>query len=381
MTLNLQNRTVMKRKMLLAWILLSSCHLFAQVNVRMKVRITDTLVIDKFEPRTDFFAYQFLEMNPGGFRITNEKMAERLKSETIVGVDLVYSDYPEGEDFTALNERRLIELFGALPQAFNRPVVSWRVVKQTGVKKTGNIHNYFHGFAIYYREMPSFYAENKLIEQIVNGEVAPGDSNILKIFERNGKWKDMLVVCDVTGSMSPYTAQILLWIKANQKLRNMKDIVFFNDDEEKSTNQVQTEDQTGLWSVSSGDYKKVMNVAVEAMQKGNHIENNLEAVCSAIKKFPDGQGKVIMIADNWEEPCDQELVNYLIAQKIPLRIILCGVNASINTYYFDLARATGGSLHTIESDFENLASLKPGTKLKIGDLEVILTPTGFIQKH
>ncbi|MDP4797314.1 MAG: hypothetical protein NWR50_00490 [Crocinitomicaceae bacterium] len=352
----------------------------SQVHMKMNIGISDTVLIDKYEPLENEFKVQYLKMAPGSHHFGNERAAELLRKETIVAVDLVYSDYPEGEDFTELNIRRLIELYSALPDAFNRSIVSWRIVKQTGVAKTGGIQNYFHGFVVYYREMPTNYAENKLIQDIINGKTKPEDSTLLKIFERNkAEWKDMLVVCDVTGSMSPYTAQLLLWIKANQKLRNMKDIVFFNDDDEKSTNETVREDKTGMWSASSGDFKKVMEVAATAMKDGQHIENNLEAVCRAIKEFPDGKGKVIMIADNWEDPCDMQLLSYLKAQKIPLRIIICGVNASINTIYLDLARATGGSVHTMEGDLTDLATMGEGKKLKIGNAEVVLYNGKFYQ--
>ena len=369
----------MKNLILLLAVLLFSSFSQSQVNLNLRVRIKDTLEIDKYKSQDNGFKVQLLKMAPGSWRIKNEAAAELLKSETIVAVDLVYSDYPEGEDFTELNKRRLIELYGALPDAFNRQVVTWRVVKQTGVKKTGGINNYFHGFAVYFRPIPSNTAENKLIEDIVAGKVKPEDSTLLKVFERHNEWKDMLVVCDVTGSMSPYTAQLLLWIKANQKLRSMKNIVFFNDDDEKSTAQTSVKDPSGMWPVSSGNYKKVMEVALEAMQKGQHIENNLEAVCRAIVEFPEDKGKVLMIADNWEDPCDMHLVKYLQAQKIPIRIIVCGVNSSFNIKYLEIAKATGGTVHTMEQDLTNLASMKDGTKFKIGGVKILLSKGKFYQ--
>ena len=369
----------MKSIILLLSFLFINSTLQAQVKMLMRIKIKDTVVIDKFEQNDNGFKIQKLYMDPGSHRINNERAVELLHSETIVAVDLVYSDYPEGEDFSELNRRRIIELYSTLPEAFNRQVVTWRIIKQTGVKKTGGIQNYFHGFAIYYRPMPTNYAENKLIEDIVEGRVKPEDSTLLKVFERNKKWKDMLVVCDVTGSMSPYTAQLLLWIKANQKLRNMKDILFFNDDDEKSTSQTIKDDTTGMWTVSSGNYKKVLEVALTAMKEGRHSENNLEAVCAAVKKYPKGKQKILMIADNWEDPCDMQLLSYLKKNKIPVRIILCGVNGSINTNYLDIARATGGTLHTMEDDLVNLSSIKEGTKFKIGNMLIMLYNGKFYQ--
>ena len=371
----------MKNTLLLIAILSIQATSFSQVTMNLRVRIKDTLEVDKYVPRDNGFKMQQLYMSPGSWRVKNEKAGQLLKSETIVAVDLVYSDFPEGDDFTELNKRRIIELYGMLPNLFNRQLIKWRIVKQTGVKRTGGINNYFHGFAIYYRPMPTNYAEKKLIEDIVEGETKPEDSTLLRVFERNEKWKDMLVVCDVTGSMSPYTAQLLLWIKSNQKLRSMKNIVFFNDDDEKSTNQVAQQDKTGMWSVSSGNYKKVMNVALEAMKKGEHFENNLEAVCKAIQEFPNDKNKVVMIADNWEDPCDMYLVNYLQSKKIPIRIIICGVNGSINTKYLDIARATGGTVHTMEQDLTNLASMKDVTKFRIDGVKIVLYKGKFYQRE
>lgn len=370
----------MKRLLLIFLItILSSPVLFSQVKMNMRVRIKDTLVVDKYTQMDNGFKCQMLKMAPGSWHVENEKAVELLQHETIIAVDLIYSDYPEGEDFTELNRRRLVELFGYLPDAFNRPVVDWRVVKQTGVAKTGGLQNYFHGFAVYYRPMPTNFAENELIKDIVEGRRPPSDSTILKVFGRNPDWQDMLVVCDVTGSMSPYTAQLLLWLKANQELRGMKNLLFFNDDDENSHNQATKDDPTGMWTVSSTNYKEVMAVALKAMEGGQHFENNLEAICAAVKKFPEGKQKVVMIADNWEDPCDMQLLSYLKSNNIPVRVVLCGVNARINTNYLDIVRATGGTFHTIEQDLTDLAKLKEGAIFNIGDVRIMLLNGKFVQ--
>jgi hypothetical protein len=178
--------------------------------------------------------------------------------------------------------------------------------------------------------MPTYQDENKLITDIIDGKVAPTDSTLLNVFSRNKTWKDMLVVCDVTGSMSPYTAQLLFWIKSNQKLNTFKQIVFFNDDYDLSTNQTSKFDETGIWSIESGNTTKVIETAFEAMRKGEHSENDLEAICYAIKKFPENKGNVVLIADNWENPCDMHLLEFLKNQKIPVHIIICATGRSIN---------------------------------------------------
>ena len=364
---------------ILVIILLVKGYAAAQVSIREVIRFKDTVEVDKYTPEKSTFTYLKLKMAPGDYSISTLSEVKKLAGQTIVGIDLVYSDYPVGENFTELNRKRILELYMHLPSAFNNPMVQWQIVKQTGVERTGNIQNYFHGFVIYYRPMPTYQDENKLITDIIDGKAAPTDSTLLKVFDRQKEWKDMLVVCDVTGSMSPYTAQLLFWIKSNQKLNTFKQIVFFNDDDSQSTNQTANLDETGIWSIESSNSKKVIETAFEAMQKGSHTENDLEAICYAIKQFPENKGNVVLIADNWENPCDMQLLEYLKNQKIPIHIIVCGVTDRMNTLYLDIAYATKGSVHTMEEDLTNIATMGEGKVINFGKLRFRMTNGKFVQ--
>jgi hypothetical protein len=358
----------MKTLSLLVVILLIKGFAAAQGNivVRERFKFKDTVEIDKYSPLNNGFSAIKLKMNPGDYQIQNLNDFRLLKGVAITGVDLVYSDYPVGTDFSELNRKRMLELYMHLPEAFNSDVVLWRIVKQTGVAQTGGIQNYFHGIVVYYRPMPTFEEEHKEILSVIEGNAPLQDSSIIKIMQRNPNWKDMLVVCDVTGSMAPYTTQILFWINSNQAIKSFKQIVFFNDDEEKSNNQLNGLDTAGIWDIESSNTKKVIKTAFTAMQKGSHIENNLEAVCYAVKKYPANKMNVIMIADNWENPCDMALLDYLKKEKIPLRIIVCGVVDVMNPVYLNMAYATGGSVHTMEGDLTEVAKIGEGKIIKFG---------------
>ncbi|MFN5911287.1 MAG: vWA domain-containing protein [Bacteroidota bacterium] len=364
---------------IMAIILLVRGYAAAQVSVRETIRFKDTVEVPKYLPEDRGFSTLKLKMQPGEHHIQNAKDLSVLSGQTITGVDLVYSDYPEGEDFTELNRLRILELYMLLPQAFNSPIIEWRIVKQTGVTQTGGIQNYFHGFTVYYRPMPSFADEQITITNVIEGKSAPSDSTLLKVFNRNANWKDMLVVCDVTGSMSPYTAQLLFWIKSNQRLNTFKQIVFFNDDDDKSTDQTGREDLMGIWTIETGSSEKVIKTAFEAMQKGGHFENDLEAICYAIKKYPENKKNVVLIADNWETPCDMRLVEFLKQQKIPVRIVICGVTDRLNTAYLDLAYATGGSIHTMEDDLTEIAKIGEGKTFKLSGLRFKMSGGRFVQ--
>ncbi|MEY4602859.1 MAG: hypothetical protein RIT43_151 [Bacteroidota bacterium] len=352
---------------------------FSQMNIREFIYFKDTVEVDKYKADPKGFSFLKLKMNPGDHSIQNLEELKKLTQQTVVGVDLVYSDYPEGADFHELNRLRILELLKYLPSAFNSQVVKWQLHKQIGVKSASSMSNYFHGFVIYYRPMPTFAEENAQIVDVIEGRSKPEDSTLLKIFSRNKSWKDMLVVCDVTGSMSPYTSQLLLWIKANQKLNTFKQIVFFNDNDRKSTDQLKKEDDYGMWTVETGNSDKVVKLAFEAMAKGEHEENDLEAICYAIKKYPENKGNVVLIADNWEDPCDMQLVEFLKKEKVPVRVIVCGVTDRMNVLYLDLARATGGSIHTMEEDLMDIAKIGEGKTFKIGKMKFMLSGGKFVQ--
>ena len=60
--------------------------------------------------------------------------------------------------------------------------------------------------------------------------------------------------------------------------------------------------------------------------------------------------------------------DYRIIEKlnIPIKVILCGTQFGINTQYLELARKTGGSIHTIEEDITHLMDIKEGETITIG---------------
>jgi hypothetical protein len=365
------------------FIVLISCFsyqfIFAQASASFNVRVRDSLKVDKYEMQDNGFKAYPLAIDPGDYRLKNTAAARLLNFETITAVDLVYTDYPEGEDFAELNRKRMIELFMHVPKAFNKNFINWRIVKQVGVKRPGELSKFFHGFVVYFRPMPKCSEEQDNIHEILSGKKKLEDSVIFKTFKRNESWKDMMAIMDVTGSMAPYTAQILLWLKLNSALKTTKQIVFFNDDEENSNDQTVKLDTSGIWSVESFKFDKVLKTCYKAMEKGNHMENNLEAIFYAVKKFPGEKKNIIMIADNWEDPCDMKLLPKLKELKIPIRIIVCGVNNALNTNYLDIAYATGGSVHTMEQDLTELAKIGEGKTLSLQGMKFKLQGGKFQQ--
>lgn len=335
----------------------------SQVIMREVIRLRDTLRVEKHQPTSTFFSIEKLSMAAGDHRFKEPEKAEKLRTQGIVEVELVYSDYPVGDDFTELNRKRVLELYKFAPNAFNDKNIQWRVVVQTGVEKTGNIHSYFHGFIVYYRPY-DLDAELTSINGVLEGKTTISDSTILKTFARNKEWKDMLVITDVTGSMTPYTAQLILWLKLNTKDERTKHFTFFNDGDRKPDGRKDVGKTGGIYSIASNEYQKVAEKAIEAMKNGSGgdmQENDIEAVLKGVKDCPECKN-IVLIADNFAPVRDVELLKQV---KKPIKIILCGTSMGINTQYLDIARATGGSVHTMESDLDNLLKKNDGEVVEL----------------
>lgn len=142
--------------------------------------------------------------------------------------------------------------------------------------------------------------------------------------------------------------------------------MFFNDDDDdKSNDQTITLDTTGIWSVETFKVDKIYNKIIYSMENGKHSENDLEDIFYAIKKYPNNVKNIVLIADNWEDPYDMQLLPKLKELKIPIRIVICGVNSVLNTKYLDIAYTTKGSVHTMEEDLTEISDLNDGKTFKI----------------
>ncbi len=204
------------------------------------------------------------------------------------------------------------------------------------------------------------------------------DTSILTILDRM-KWQNTTIVGDVTGSMYKYTAQLLLWVKANPIGSKSKNFVFFNDGDDMPDKDKKTGSTGGIYYKNCNTYAEVENLITSTMLKGNggdYPENNIEALLKAEKAFPASEFQV-MIADNWAAIKDKVL--WLQLTK-PVRIVVCGATEfNINIDYLNLARITKGSVHLMESDLYNLSGLKEGEILKVGKNNFVVKNGMFVE--
>jgi hypothetical protein len=206
--------------------------------------------------------------------------------------------------------------------------------------------------------------------------VSFSDSVVLAVLKRN-RWNNMIMVCDVTGSMSPYTASVFLWMQTNWSEGRIQGVTFFNDGNNKSTVQKKIGETGGLYDAYPLSFDSVRRAARMAMSGGSGgdlPENNLEAAIHAQKRFGPS-GELIMIADNYASPRDLNLTEKL---GLPVHIILCGARVVVNPDYLTLAKKTGGTVHTPTEDILNLADVNEGEYITIGRYNYLYQDGGFI---
>ncbi len=207
-------------------------------------------------------------------------------------------------------------------------------------------------------------------DSIVAAPLMP-DSTLLRIFGRNS-WSNYVVVGDVTGSMYPYTAQLLRWLQLQFAARQTIRCVFYNDGDDREDDKKKPGKTGGIYLRQCTRYEEAEALVKNTMQRGaggDFPENTGEALFVAQQRYPDARC-LILIADNWAGIRDRFLIKHL---QVPVHVLLCGSHGNdIHPDYLALARQTGGSLHTADEDINGLAEMKAGEQRVIGGRPFIL---------
>ncbi|MFT5279709.1 MAG: hypothetical protein ACI9P8_001348, partial [Bacteroidia bacterium] len=202
------------------------------------------------------------------------------------------------------------------------------------------------------------------------------DKTVTAVLDRND-WGKMAIVSDVTGSMSPYTSQLLAWFRANASNPNIHSFTFFNDGDEKNDNRKKIGITGGIYHTRSNGLDTVFDLITQAMNNGNGgdiPENNLEAALSAQDDCPDCD--IILISDNFATPRDLKLFDQI---KSPLRIIPCGAHLGLNLNYLMLAYQCNGSLHSLDGDITGFDQMKEREIVSVGSDQYQLLNGRFIR--
>lgn len=201
------------------------------------------------------------------------------------------------------------------------------------------------------------------------------DSVVTTAIRRNS-WNNFILVCDVTGSMSPYTAQIFASLPGVIETHRCKGFLFFNDGDNKTTQEKKMLHSGGLYWTREMIFDSAYYCARKCMARGDGgdlPENNVEALIAAEKINPGGE--LVLVADNWASPRDLSECDKI---NSPVHVILCSARSGVNPDYLFLARVTNGSVHTRDEDITNLGSMREGDQVKIGIQTFFLHDDHFI---
>lgn len=185
------------------------------------------------------------------------------------------------------------------------------------------------------------------------------------------KWKNVVIVCDITSTMFPYTTQVFDWMNENTENTSIKGIVFFTDCDSLGRQTrgrlpgkmftVRKKDELVLWDTMFAAINNTEN-------NKDKPENNIEALLYAQKHFPEAE-EFVMIADNSTQVKDMKQLSKV---KKKVHIILCGEtyekNVAFQSDYVQIAKKTKGSIHTLEDDIENITKVKEMSVVRVGNI-------------
>ena len=195
-------------------------------------------------------------------------------------------------------------------------------------------------------------------------------------------WKNKMIVTDLTGSMMPYMDEILIWHALNATNDKSNQYLFFNDGKGSFRNGKQVGNGGGLFYTDIAEIDNILHTMSLTMQNGgggDGPENDIEGLLGAMnmgKEF----NTLILIADNYSLIKDKRLMGKLIQTQMPVRVILAGYNGFVHEDYLELAYKTGGSIHTLTEDIEDLYKLTDGELITIGGVRYRISKGRFLRQ-
>jgi len=390
-------------------------------------RLVDEVDVSQLKENQLYISMPFTKktvLNPG--------QKKQLQERAVVKLELIYTKYRKSIAFNQknLNKKRLKELNQLVPSLFENRFWEFDLVSQTNGSSPEVCGKMFHGFIVTFRpnsttttlDLEANYLEilasslskkdslgNDSIPKnyeikthydkqfgyihdtvwFIDAVDLPdppdffydqslyNDSTVLNTFERNKHWKNFIVVTDVTGSMSPYISQVFVWLKEQAEKKAAKYFVFFNDGNNKASKKKKPLETGGVYITKNKNLETVIKTTTKCMRSGSgggeNLENDIEAIVDGAKQYPDAD-EIILVADNLESMRDYKYIKKI---NNPVHVVLCGAKHRVNIQYLDLARQTGGTIHTGKSDIKNLQNIKNGEHFFIDEKEYMFQNERF----
>lgn len=207
---------------------------------------------------------------------------------------------------------------------------------------------------------------------------APMQDTVVSTVLNRNKWNEKLIVCDLTGSMNPYAAQLSAWYQLNYKLEKNLQFVFFNDGDEKADSKKVIGSTGGIYYQKSKGLDSLVNLMSKVRTRGSGgdcPENNMEALIKGVKMAAPYK-ELVMVVDNNAPVKDISLLKNF---NQPVHIILCGYSDAVLADYLLIAWKTKGSIHTIEEDITKIAKMLEGESIKVGGVTYRIMGGEFVR--
>ncbi|OJJ23316.1 hypothetical protein BKI52_02860 [marine bacterium AO1-C] len=167
-------------------------------------------------------------------------------------------------------------------------------------------------------------------------------SGIFKIFKRNKDWKNSLLVLS-GGWFSDHYKMYKEFLKGSATQDQTQMVVCSH------CRICQPHDQRNFKPI-------ILKNTNPKVKLAGIVYGDMLSILEGIKQKPKAKSVILLTARNHISKKEQKLFNKI---KIPVRIILVNVQR-IHPGYLALAKATGGSIHTIKADISQFSKLVPG---------------------
>ncbi|MGY8927176.1 MAG: hypothetical protein ACKVJC_07760, partial [Flavobacteriales bacterium] len=256
---------------------------FGSLNARNAEDIINQREVKKFNYflSTGLMKAVVINMQYGQAEVISNSDRTAMKTAEVFRVDLVFSDFPSEYDMESLNLKRIRLIQKLRPDLVKDEKVQWRLIRQMRCKNAAEAKTLFHGIVIHYRPVQSkdimevdtrFLLTNLPVSDSIRSvkklRKLLVDTSVIHIMNRNKKrWKNMVVVTDLTGSMSPYASQVILWLKLSSIDNKVSSVTFFNDGDMKHLKPIGS--TGGIYMKRTTDYDEIRELALITVRAGN----------------------------------------------------------------------------------------------------------------
>lgn len=198
-----------------------------------------------------------------------------------------------------------------------------------------------------------------------------GVNGVEAVFDRN-KFKNPLILCDVSKGMDMIMDDLQAWFAKNQATYPTAQFVFFNDGDKKTTAEKKVGETGGIYYTPTLPLDKLKVFMKSIEEKGNDSDqgdNYMEALIKGVQMAKQPYGDIVLLVDNHATVSDMSLLSQF---KQPVHIIVfCSIKAGcihsfIQPDYLKIAWKTKGTVHIDDRDYDNIGKMKDGDKISIG---------------